>query len=170
MSLKIIRGEEEIIRLGKQHEKAMEEKVIADGIAKAKEEIIVRNREMEEKLQAEIFAMNELVEELQREQFSSVQRMADPERVNGEEKTEVAPEETAIFVFGGRKPEREKVVEGSGKVFEQKTIPGELKEAIRSYEEAIRSYEPIKSRDREDAICMLKISKKTALDHGVISG
>ena len=37
----------------------MEEKAIANGIAKAKEEIIVRNREMEEKLQAEIVAMNE---------------------------------------------------------------------------------------------------------------
>jgi len=160
LSLKIIRGEEEIVRLGKQHKKAMEEKVIADGIAKAKEEIIVRNREMEEKLQAEIVAMNELVEELQREQLSSVQRMADPKRVNSEEKTEVDPEETAIFVFGDRKPEREKVVEGTGKVFEQKTIPGEQKEAI-------RSYEPIKARDREDAIRILKILEKTALDHGI---
>ena len=160
LSLKIIRGEEEIVRLGKQHKKAMEEKAIADGIAKAKEEIIVRNREMEEKLQAEIVAMNELVEELQREQLSSVQRMADPKRVNSEEKTEVDPEETAIFVFGDRKPEREKVVEGTGKVFKQKTIPGEQKEAI-------RSYEPIKARDREDAIRILKIFEKTALDHGI---
>ena len=160
LSLKIIRGEEEIVRLGKQHKKAMEEKAIADGIAKAKEEIIVRNREMEEKLQAEIVAMNELVEELQREQLSSVQRMADPKRVNSEEKTEVDPEETAIFVFGDRKPEREKVVEGTGKVFEQKAIPGEQKEAI-------RIYEPIKARDREDAIRILKIAEKTALDHGI---
>ena len=160
LSLKIIRGEEEIVRLGKQHEKAMEEKVIADGIAKAKEEIIVRNRELEEKLQAEIVAMNELVEELQREQLSSVQRMADPKRVNSEEKTEVDPEETAIFVFGDRKPEREKVVEGTGKVFKQKAIPGEQKEAI-------RIYEPIKARDREDAIRILKIAEKTALDHGI---
>jgi len=160
LSLKIIRGEEEIVRLGKQHKKAMEEKAIADGIAKAKEEMIVRNREMEEKLQAEIVAMNELVEELQREQLSSVQRMADPKRANSEEKTEVDPEETAIFVFGDRKPEQEKVVEGSGKVFEQKTIPGELKEAI-------RIYEPIKERDREDAIRILKIAEKTALGHGI---
>ena len=75
----------------------------------------------------------------------------------------MAPEEKAIFVFGDRKPEREKVVEGTGKVFEQKTIPGEQKEAI-------RSYEPIKARDREDAIRILKIAKKTALDHGIISG
>ena len=160
LSLKIIRGEEEIVRLGKQHKKAMEEKAIADGIAKAKEEIIVRNRELEEKLQAEIVAMNELVEELQREQLSSVQRMADPKRVNSEEKTEVDPEETAIFVFGDRKPEREKVVEGTGKVFKQKAIPGEQKEAI-------RIYEPIKARDREDAIRILKIAEKTALDHGI---
>ena len=160
LSLKIIRGEEEIVRLGKQHKKAMEEKAIADGIAKAKEEIIVRNREMEEKLQAEIVAMNELVEELQREQLSSVQRMADPKRANSEEKTEVDPEETAIFVFGDRKSEREKVVEGTGNVFKQKTIPGEQKEAI-------RSYEPIKARAREDAIRILKRLEKTALDHGI---
>ena len=160
LSLKIIRGEEEIVRLGKQHEKAMEEKVIADGIAKAKEEITVRNKELEEKLQAEIVAMNELVEELQRKQLCSVQRMANPERVNGEEETEVAPEDKAIFVFGDRKPEQEKVVEGTGKVFKQKTIPGEQKEAI-------RSYEPIKARDREDAIRILKIFEKTALDHGI---
>ena len=73
--------------------------------------------------------------------MSSVQRTVDRERVNGEEKTEVAPEATAIYVFGDRKPEREKVVEGTGKVFEQKTIPGELKETIRSYEEAIRNIE-----------------------------
>ena len=82
------------------------------------------------------------------------------ERVDGEEKTEVAPDETATFVFGDRKPEREKVVEGTGKVFEQKPIPGEQKESI-------RSYEPIKARDREDAIRMLKILEKTALDHGI---
>jgi len=163
LSLKIIRGEEEIVRLGKQYEKAMEEKIIADGIAKAKEEIIVRNREMEEKLQAEIVAMNEFVEALQREQLSSAQRTVDRERVDGEEKPEVAPEATAIFVFGDRKPEREKVVEGTGKVFEQKAIPGEQKEAI-------RNYEPIKSRDREDAIRILKIFEKTALEHGIISG
>jgi len=56
------------------------------------------------------------------------------ERVDGEEKTEVAPDEMATFVFGDRKPEREKVVEGTGKVFEQKMIPGEQKEAIRIYE------------------------------------
>ena len=172
LSLKIIRAEEEIVRLGKQHEKAMEEKVIADGIAKAKEEIIVRNREMEEKLQAEIVAMNGLVEELQREQLSSVQRMADPERVNGEEKTEVAPDETATFVFGDRKPEREKVVEGTGKVFEQKTIPGELKEAIRSYEEAIRNIElrtdkALRSRGFDS---YTQDIRRTALDHGIISG
>ena len=104
-----------------------------------------------------------MIEALQREQMSSVQRTADREWVNGEEKTDVAPEETAIFVFGDRKSEREKVVEGTGKVFEQKTIPGEQKEAI-------RSYEPIKARDREDAIRMLKILVKTALDHGIISG
>ena len=118
---------------------------------------------MEEKLQAEIVTMNEFVEALQREQLSSAQRTVDRERVNGEEKTEVAPEATAIFVFGDRKPEREKVVEGTGKVFEQKTISGEQKEAI-------RSYEPIKARDQEDAIRILKISEKTALDHGIISG
>ena len=134
--------------------------VIAEWIVKANDEIIVRNREREEKLWAEIGSLNELVEALQREQLSSVQRMADPKRVNSEEKTEVDPEETAIFVFGDRKPEREKVVEGTGKVFKQKTIPGEQKEAI-------RSYEPIKARDREDAIRILKIAEKTALDHGI---
>ena len=53
-----------------------------------------------------------------------------------------------------------KAMEGTGKVFEQKTIPGEQKEAI-------RSYEPIKARDREDAIRILKIAEKTALDHGI---
>ena len=157
LASKIFRGKEEIISLDKQHDKPME------AIVKAKDEIIVRNREMEEKLLANIGALDELVEALQREQMSSVQRMVDRERVNGEEKTEVAPEETAIFVFGDRKPEREKVVEGTGKVFEQKTIPGEQKEAI-------RSYEPIKARDREDAIRMLKISEKMALDLGIISG
>ena len=56
--------------------------------------------------------------------MSSVQRTVDREWVNGEEKTDVAPEETAIFVFGDRKSEREKVVEGTGKVFDQKPIPG----------------------------------------------
>ena len=100
--------------------------------------------------------MDELVEALQREQMSSVQRTADREWVNGEEKTDVAPEETAIFVFGDRKSEREKVVEGTGKVFDQKPIPGEQKEAI-------RIYEPIKARDREDAIRILKISEKRPL-------
>ena len=165
LSLKIIRGKEEIVCLGKQYEKAMEEKVIADGIVKAKEEIIVRNREMEEKLQAEIVAMNGLVEELQREQLSLAQRTVDRERVNGEEKTEVAPEATAIYVFGDRKPEREKVVEGTGKVFEQKTIPGEQKEVLRSYNNV-----PIKVRDREDGIRILKIAKQTAFDMGIISG
>ena len=68
--------------------------------------------------------MDELVEALQREQMSSVQRTADREWVNGEEKTDVDPEETAIFEFGDRKSEREKVVEGTGKVFDQKPIPG----------------------------------------------
>ena len=48
------------------------------------------------------------------------------------------------------------MVEGTGKVFEQKAIPGEQKEAI-------RSYEPIKARDREDAIRILKISEKRPL-------
>ena len=66
-----------IVDVGKQQKKAMEEKVIADGIAKAKEEIIVRNMEMEEKLRAEIGALNELVEELQREQLSLVQQTVD---------------------------------------------------------------------------------------------
>ena len=51
-------------------------------------------------------------------------------------------------------------MEGTGKVFEQKTIPGEQKEAI-------RSYEPIKARAREDAIRILKRLEKTALDHGI---
>ena len=45
------------------------------------------------------------------------------------------------------------MVEGTEKVFDQKPIPGEQKEAI-------RSYEPIKARDREDAIRILKIAKK----------
>ena len=54
----------------------------------------------------------------------------------------------------------EKVVEGTGKVFKQKAIPGEQKEAI-------RSYEPIKARAREDAIRILKRLEKTALDHGI---
>ena len=56
--------------------------------------------------------------------MSSVKRTADREKVVGEEKTDVAPEETAIFVFGVRKSEREKVVEGTGEVFDQKQIPG----------------------------------------------
>ena len=56
--------------------------------------------------------------------MSSVKRTVDREKVNGEEKTEVAPEETTIFVFGDRKSEREKVVEGTGKVFDQKQIHG----------------------------------------------
>ena len=97
--------------------------------------------------------------------MSSAQRTVDRERVNGEEKTEVAPEATAIYVFGDRKPEREKVVEGTGKVFEQKTIPGEQKEVLRSYNNV-----PIKVRDREDAIRILKIAKQTAFDMGIISG
>ena len=92
--------------------------------------------------------------------------------MNGEEKTEVAPDETATFVFGDRKPEREKVVEGTGKVFEQKTIPGELKEAIRSYEEAIRNIElrtdkALRSRGFDS---YAQDIRRTALDHGIISG
>ena len=92
--------------------------------------------------------------------MSSVKRTADQEKVNDEEKTGVAPEETTIFIFGGNKSERETVVEGIGQIFDQKPIPGEQKEAI-------RIYEPIKARDREDAIRILKIAEKTALDHGI---
>ena len=57
---------------------------------------------------------DELVEALQREQMSSVKRTADQEKVNDEEKTGVAPEETTVFIFGGNKSEREMVVEGIG--------------------------------------------------------
>ena len=72
-------------------------------MVKAKDEIIVRNREMEGKLLAKIGALDGLVEAMQREQMSSVQQTADRERMNDEEKTEVAPEETSIFIFGYRK-------------------------------------------------------------------
>ena len=102
----------------------MEEKVIADGIAKAKEEIIVRNREMEEKLQAEILAMNGLVEELQREQLSSVQRMADPERVNGEEKTEVAPERRRSSYSEIANLNEKRWWRGLGKSLSRRRFPG----------------------------------------------
>eukprot|EP00617_Octactis_speculum_P014101 CAMPEP_0185756262 /NCGR_PEP_ID=MMETSP1174-20130828/14679_1 /TAXON_ID=35687 /ORGANISM="Dictyocha speculum, Strain CCMP1381" /LENGTH=75 /DNA_ID=CAMNT_0028435137 /DNA_START=73 /DNA_END=297 /DNA_ORIENTATION=+ len=67
---------------------------ISPGDGKAKNEIIVRNREMEGKLLAKIGALDGLVEAMQREQMSSVQQTADRERMNDEEKTEVAPEET----------------------------------------------------------------------------
>ena len=73
---------------------------------------------MEETLLAEIGELSkskdELVEALQREQMSSVKRTADQEKVNDEEKTGVAPEETTVFIFGGNKSERETVVEGIG--------------------------------------------------------
>ena len=119
LEAKILLGKEEIVSLGKQHDKAIEEKNIAE------HELIVRSREIEKKLLTHDFgALDEFVKALQREQMSSVQRTADREWVNGEEKTDVAPEETAIFVFGDRKSEREKVVEVTGKVFDQKPIPG----------------------------------------------
>ena len=96
----------------------METKDIAEEMVKAKDKIIVRNREMEETLLAEIGELSkskdEFVEALQRDQMSSIKRTADQGKVNDTEKTEVAPEETTIFVFGGNKSERETVVEGIG--------------------------------------------------------
>lgn len=41
---------------------------------------------------------------------------------------------------------------------------------MKEQNKAICSYEPIKARDRSEAIRVLEILEKTALDHGIIPG
>ena len=66
-----------------------------------------------------------MAEVLQREQMSSVQQTVDQGTLFGEEVIKVAPEETAIFVFGDSNSGRAQVLEGNPRVIDENLITRE---------------------------------------------